>query len=271
MDHTAEPPGEGICVVVGATGAVGSAVVRRLTAAGRRVLAVARDGEALAALADSLAGSLTGSLSASPSPENRVTTGIADVADDASMEVLAAAVDEPVALVFFAVGLPVTGSLEVIDPSALARATNIKVGGMARVLRALDDRLVTGSRVVAVAGSLGLEPGPRDAAPGTVNAGLLNLMRQASQLLGPRGVVTTTLMLGPLDTPRLHAFAERRAQETGQAPEEVLQAYRDHTSSGHLPTPDEVAWLVETLLAPEARLLHGSAIQADGGVRRTIF
>ena len=61
----------------------------------------------------------------------------------------------------------------------------------------LRDLLGPGSRFMAVAGSLGFEPGPHDAAPGTANAALVNLMRQISRLLGPRGVVVHTIAPGP--------------------------------------------------------------------------
>lgn len=44
----------GICVIVGATGAMGASVARRLSAEGRRVLAIARNAEALDALASEL-------------------------------------------------------------------------------------------------------------------------------------------------------------------------------------------------------------------------
>lgn len=170
-----------------------------------------------------------------------------------------------------AAGLAVTGSVETIEPAALARACDVKVGGMTRLIRGVQDRLVPGSRLIAIAGSLGLEPGPRDAAPGTVNAALLNLMRQASQLYGPRGVVTTTLMLGPLDSPRLRAFSARRGAERGLPADAVFAEYTDATSLGRLPSADDVAWLVETLLEPQAWLLHGSAICADAGARHVML
>lgn len=220
------------------------------------MLAVARDEAALAGLAADHPG--------------RVRVCRADLGADESIATLRAAVDEPVTLALFAAGLAVTGSLDVIEPSALARACDVKVGGMTRLVRAVEPALRPGSRVVAVAGSLGLEPGPLDAGPGTVNAALLNLMRQLSALYGPRGVVTTTLMLGPLDTPRLRAVARRRAEESGGSEQEMLDAYRAATSLGRLPSPQDVAWLVDTLLAPEAWLLHGAAICADAGVRRVI-
>jgi NAD(P)-dependent dehydrogenase (short-subunit alcohol dehydrogenase family) len=96
-------------------------------------------------------------------------------------------------------------------------------------------------------------------------------MRQVSQLLGPRGVVVHTIAPGPLDTLRLHAIAKARAAESGQPAAEVLSHYRDVTSLGYLPTTDEVAWLIETLLAPEAAVLHGSVLSPDAGARHAVF
>lgn len=241
----------GLCVVVGATGALGEAVVRRLAPA-YSVLAVARSSDALARLQEEVPG---------------IAVCAADAGDDSFVETVRAAVDRPVRLAVFAAGLSVAGSIEVIEPSGLARAVDLKVGGTIRLLRAVQDRLADPSTLVAVAGSLGFEPGPMDAAPGAANAALANVMRQASQLYGPRGLVTHTIAPGPLDTPRLRAFAERRAAESGRTPDEVYADYVAKTSAGRLPTVEDVAWLVETLLDPHAAALHGSVLYPDGGVR----
>jgi NAD(P)-dependent dehydrogenase (short-subunit alcohol dehydrogenase family) len=256
-----EPPEGGLHVVVGATGALGRAVVARLVRRRGRVLAVARDKAALDVLAADTPGGL-------------VTPCAADLGSDDAIGILrhaVEAVDAPVALALFAAGLPVTGSAETIDPAALAHAAGLKAAGVVRMTRACRDRLVPGSRLVAVAGSLGFEPGPLDSAPGTANAALVNLMRQFSQLYGPRSVVVHTLAPGPLDTPRLRAFAEKRAAETGREPADVLADYVARTSLGYLPTADDVAWLVEMLLAPEAAALHGSVLFPDAGVRHAAF
>lgn len=245
-----------LAVVVGATGAVGGRVVSRLTGRGLRVVAVARSAEALAGLADR---------------DPLVKPCVADIGDDAAVEAIAAALDGPVRLALFSAGLAVTGSADTIRPSDLAVAASVKVAGVVRLLHAVRDRLTDGSRFVAIAGSLGFEPGPLDAAPGTANAALTNLMRQLSQLYGPRGVTVHTIAPGPLDTPRLRAFAATRAAESGREEAVVLAEYAAKTSLGRLPTADEVAWLVETLLAPEAAALHGSVLSPDGGAHRGIY
>lgn len=245
---------QGLCVVVGATGALGEAVVRRLAPA-HPVLAVARRQSAL----DELAAEVPG-----------LKTCAADAGGDAFIDKVRHVVDRPVRLALFAAGLSVTGSIESIEPSGLARAVDLKVGGTIRLLRAVQDRLADPATLVAVAGSLGFEPGPMDAAPGAANAALANVMRQASQLYGTRGLMTHTIAPGPLDTPRLRAFAERRAAESGSDANEVYADYRGRTSLGRLPTVEDVAWLVETLLDPHAASLHGSVLYPDGGVRRSI-
>ncbi|MFC9360372.1 SDR family NAD(P)-dependent oxidoreductase [Rhodococcus sp. NPDC057014] len=241
-----------LCVVVGATGAMGTEITLRLARRGLRVLAVARSTDDLEKLA---------------AADERIAPCTADIAHDDAIETISAQVDSPVRLALFAAGLPVRGSAETIPPGDLAVATNIKVGGLLRLLHAVRDQLVDGSRFVTIAGSLGLEPGPLDAAPGTANAAVFNLMRQLSALYGPKGVTTHTIAPGPVDTPRLRAFVETESAETGRDAEEIWERYRAKTTLGRLPTLGEIGWIVETLLAPEAAVLHGSVLNVDGGTR----
>ena len=244
-----------LCVVVGATGAMGSEITLRLARRGLRVLAVARSADELEKLAVC---------------DSRVVPCVADIADDAAIDAIAAQLDSPVRMVVFAAGLPVRGSADSIAPGDFAIGVNIKVGGLVRLLHAVRDRLVPGSRFVTIAGSLGLEPGPLDAAPGTVNAAVFNLMRQLSALYGPSGVTTHTIAPGPVDTPRLRAFVETEAAETGREPSEIWERYRAKTTLGRLPTLAEIGWVVELLLAPEADVLHGSVLNVDAGTRHGI-
>ncbi len=255
-DLTAFGPDGGLCVVVGATGSLGSAVTRRLVARGLPVLAVARGKEALDELA-------------ATSP--LVRPCVADIGDDACVPTIAGHLDAPVRLALMSAGLPVRGSADTIEPASLTAGFDIKVGGTLRLLHAVRDRMLPGSRFVAVAGTLGIEPRAHEAGPGAVNAAVLNLMRQVSLLYGPRGVTVHTLAPGPADTPRLHRIVTAVAAERGAPFEEVWAEYLAQNSLGRLPTVDEIAWAVTMLLDPEADILHGGVLHLDaGGLRGSL-
>lgn len=246
-------------VVVGATGSIGSIIASELTAAGLKVIAVARSADALAQAQER-------------NPELVVCQ--ADIGTNDSIETInsaVAALGEPVRMAVFAAGLPVRGSVETIDPDLLAVGANIKLGGVARLLHATRDHLVQGSRFVAFAGSLGIEPRAHEAGPGAINAGLFNLMRQISLLYGPKGVTVHTISSGPCDTPRLRNIVTNVAAEQGRSFEEVWAEYEAQTSLGRMPTPTEVAWGVTLLLDPRADVMHGGVMRLDAGGTKGIF
>lgn len=245
-----------VCVVVGATGAMGEVISTRLADAGYRVVAVARSRDQLDKLC---------------ATNSSIAGCVADIGSDDAIATVSAAIDAPVRMAVFAAGLPVRGSADTIEPSALATAANIKVAGPLRLLHAVRDRLSDDARFVVIAGSLGVEPGPLDAGPGTANAALLNLMRQIGALYGPKGVTTHAIAPGPIDTPRLRALVQTQADECGASYQEIWSRYVARTTLGRLPTLDEIGWLVTTLLAPQAAVLHGAVLAADGGTRRGIF
>ncbi len=247
-----------LVVVVGATGSIGSAVVRRLAGRGLRVLAVARKVDDLDALAAKVPG---------------VVACVADIGTEESTAAIAAAVAAvggPVRMAVFAAGLPVRGSVETIDPSMLARGADIKLGGLLRLVNGVREHLVRGSRIVTFGGSLGLEPRATEAGPGAINAGVFNLMRQLSLVYGPRGITTHTISPGPADTPRLRRIVEAVSAERGEPFETVWATYAAENSLGRLPTADEVAWGVTVLLDREADLMHGSVMYLDAGGHRGI-
>jgi NAD(P)-dependent dehydrogenase (short-subunit alcohol dehydrogenase family) len=248
----------GQAVVVGATGAVGGAILRRLRKEGLSVVAVARDAEAL----DQLAGADPG-----------VRACPADIGQDAARDRIAGAVADggPVRMVVQATGLPPTGPLERIEPDALGLVVALKLGGLLRLVRGVDGQLAPGSRIVAIGGHFGSEPSPRTCAAGVTNAALANLVRQLADAYGPRGVTAHLVAPGPLDTERLHRIATETAAAQGSTPEQVLAEYRAHSPLDRLTSTDEVAWAVGTLLAPEAAALHGATLALDSGARRGLF
>lgn len=244
---------EELAVVVGATGAFGQAIVERLCAAGVDVLAVARSAASLDGLASRYPG---------------VTACVADVARDEAIAQIAAAVDRPVRMIVHGPGVAVAGGVLEAPTGALVDAVNIKVGGLLRLVRAVDGHLARGSRLVAIGGHYGFEPTAYAAAPGVANAALANVVRQLSLAYGPRGVTAHLIAPGPADTERLQRVAADRAAQRGVDTAAVLVELCAESSLGALTTPSQVAWAVSLLLAPEADAMTGSTLMLDAGRRR---
>jgi len=133
MPTPVSPSGQ--AVVVGATGEVGAAIVVRLRKAGVPVVAVARDRDRLEQLS---------------ATDDGITACAADIGDDSSGEAIAAAVSGPVRMVVQSAAVPPAGPLATIAPDALGRSVSLKLGGLLRLIRAVEDRFVQGSRIVAI-------------------------------------------------------------------------------------------------------------------------
>ncbi|WP_312030161.1 SDR family oxidoreductase [Actinomycetospora sp. TBRC 11914] len=245
--------GSAAAVVVGASGALGSAIAARLVRAGLVVVGVARK---------------------APDPATGLVGCAADIGDDAAVDAIRAAVDDvglPVRMVVQAAGLPAAGPLPTIDPAALGAAVALKVGGMLRLVRAVSHRLGPGSRLVALGGHYGSEPSPHTCAAGVTNAALANLVRQLADHHGPSGVTAHLVAPGPADTDRLRRLSQARADDRGVDVEEILAERRAESPLGALVTAEQVAWAVATLLDDEADALTGSTLALDVGARRGLF
>ncbi len=245
-------PGE-LAFVVGGSGAIGTAIVGRLLDNGLGVVAVGRSAEAL----DRLAARFPA-----------VCPCIADIGDDGAIEVLRAAADRPVRMVVHSPGLDVAGGIDKAPTAAVVQAVNVKVGGMLRLLRGVEARLGRGGRLVAIGGHYGFEPTAYAATAGIANAALVNLMRQLSWAYGPRGITAHVVAPGPADTDRLRRVAATRAEQRGTTVEAVLDDMRAESAIHAFTTPEQVAWAVALLLAPEADAFAGSTLMLDAGRRK---
>mgnify|MGYP001821287751 CR=1 FL=1 len=256
---TSPDPPDGLAVVAGATGALGSAIVARLVARGLRVVAIARTADALDGLATDdrvipLAGDLT---------DDGLTTRLAQRLDE---------LDEPVRMLVQAAGLPGSGNVDTITAAEITAGLDAKIGGFVRLIRGAQHRFVDGSRIVVLGGHYGYEPSPAAPLAGMANAALGNFVRALSDRWGPDGVTVHMVAPGPVESPRMRAIAARTADRRGDGTtaEQVLDDYRDGSPLGRLTTIDEVAWAVGILLDPEASGLHGATLSLDLGRRRGI-
>ena len=249
---TAQNKKRELAVMVGATGALGTTVAHRLVDAGLHLLAIGRREDELKALA---------------ATSEHISYVIADIGDDSAIEIIKAKIDGTVRIVVHAAGVPVAGGVLEASPLALSQAINIKAGGMLRLHRATDKHLVRGSRLVAVGGHYGFEPTAYAATAGVANAGLTNLMRQFSWALGERGITAHLVAPGPADTERLRNVANARAAQRGVSVEEVFNELKQESAIHAFTTPQQVAWGICLLLAPEADAMAGSSLMLDSGRR----
>ncbi len=240
-------------VVVGATGAMGQVIASRLAAEGLKVVAVARSREAVASLVES-----------TPS----LTACACDIASDSAIDVIGAAVEGPVRMVVHGPGVATAGGVLTAPTAAVVDAVNIKVGGMLRLVRAVDRHLFRGSRLVAIGGHYGFEPSAYAATAGVCNAALANLMRQLSWAYGERGITSHLIAPGPADTDRLRRVAEARGARDGIGVEAVLAEMKQESAIGAFTSVEQIAWAVATLLAPEADALAGGTLFMDAGRRK---
>lgn len=252
----AEHIGRPCAVVVGASGLLGSAIVRRLRSADLDVVAVAREVTALRDLADA---------------DDGIIACPADIGSFSSEARIRAAVPGPVRMVVQAAGLPPAGPVDSVEPDSLGAGVTLKVGGLLRLVRSVDERLGPRSRVVALGGHYGSEPAPYASLAGITNAALANAVRQLAIAYGPRGVTVHLIAPGPVDSPRLHRLLTGQAERLGVTMQTLLDQRRAESPLGRLITPEEVAWAVGLLLDPEADVLHGSTLGLDMGARKGLF
>lgn len=243
-----------LAFIVGGGGSIGTVIVGKLLADGLEVVAIGRSQSSLDEL---------------QATHPAVRTLIADMSDDSAIEIISAvAKGRTVQTVVHAVGLPVTGGVADAEPGAIAEAVNIKCGGMVRLVRGVEAGLVRGSRLIAVGGHYGFEPNAYAMGPGVANAALPSLIRQLNLAYGEKGITAHLLAPGPADTARLHRVAENRGKKSGKTLEEVLEEMRNESAIKAFVKPEEVAWMVSTLQAPEADALCGSTVFMDGGRRK---
>lgn len=250
---TIEVERPGVAVVTGATGTLGRALVTALARRGHRVVAVSRSGAAVGA--------------------GEAAVVAADLSSDDAAHAIRAALpdDGPVVIAVHAVGLPAAPGVLDVEPALLGAAVDLKAGGLLRLLAAVTDRLGAGSRLVAVGGHLGIEPTEHTPLAGVANAALANLVRQLTAPLGRRGVSVHLVAPGPFDSPRVDAIVRAAAARDGSTEEQARARLLEHYPGGRLPSPDDIAAVVASLLEPHADVLHGSTLFLDGGVRRGIF
>jgi len=232
-------------LILGGAGAIGSAVARRLSAAGHHVVVAGRTAEPLEALATEIGGT-------------------AFPMDARDFDQVAAAVERAKEAGIFSGAMNAVGSIVLRPAAATSRETfdeviETNLTTAFALVRSAGSALARGDGgslvlMSSAAGSVGL---PNHEAIAAAKGGVEGLTRAAAASLARRGVRVNALAPGLVDTP----LAERITSN-----EKALEASRALHPLGRIGTPDEVASLATWLLTDEGSWMTGAVLPIDGGM-----
>jgi NAD(P)-dependent dehydrogenase (short-subunit alcohol dehydrogenase family) len=227
-------------LIFGASGGVGTALARRLTASGHPLHLAGRDEAKLADIAREL--------------DAPCTAGDVRLEDD--LRRVAAAAGPQLSGLVFAVGSIDLGSLKRLEPKIFADAFALNVTAAAMAVRHTQAALETGGGSVVLFSSVAASAGFRNhAVTGTVKAAVEGLTRSLAADLAPRirvNCVAPTLTRTPL-----------AASFTGTQP--LMESIARQHPLGRIAEAQDVAAVAAMLLSADGGFLTGQVIHVDGG------
>ena len=236
-----------VVVVTGGGKGIGKAVVERFAGAGDRVVAVGRDREALAATA-------------------AAETDVCDVTDEAAVAALferLGRVDVLVNNAGAATSAPL-GRTTLDDWRALL---DVNATGAFLCSRSVLGGMVERGegRIVTVASTAARAGIPYTAAYTASKHAAVGLMRAVAAEVAGTGVTANAVCPTYVRTEMTERSIARIVSVTDRSEEEAEAALIASSPLGRLLEPDEVAFAVAFLAAPEAGAINGQALVLDGG------
>lgn len=241
-----------VALVTGASRGIGAATARRLDAAGARVVLVARDRDALDAVAAGLGHEpvvVVGDLAAPDSP-SQVARAALEAAQHVDVLVNDAAV---------AVRLPLAETTaEVID-----RMMAVNVRAPLLLAAALVPSMAArgGGAIVNLSSVSGLRGAPHRVAYAATKGAVDAATRALAMELGASGIRVNSVAPGVVDTAM---WAENRAVPG------VVEGVEALTPLGRWATPEDVADVIVFLASDAARFVTGVTLCADGGMAQAV-
>lgn len=246
-------------LVTGASRGIGRAIALALATEGATVALVARDAEALAALAGELK-ELGQTAMALP----------CDVTDQAQVEAMAAQALRALGGIDIMVhNAGAAGSARIVDhdDALWHQMLAVNLTSVYYVSKACVPAMVAAQsgRIIAIASTAARIGAPYVAAYTAAKHGVLGLMRALAVELGPRGITVNTICPGYVDTPMTTRTIANVVARTGRTEAQAREALEATNPQHRLIDPDEVARLVVFLAQDGSAGISGQALNLDGG------
>ncbi len=235
-----------VSLIIGASGAVGTATARRLAAAGQRVHLAGRDPEALAPIASEV---------------GAAGVHTVDARDIAAVKAVVDAVADAEGRLDAATNL--AGSI-LLKPAHLTTpeewdetlATNLT--SAFALLRAAAPRMRETGGAIVLAASAAAQTGlANHEAIAAAKGGIIAMVRSAAATYGANGVRVNAVAPGLVRARMTARLVDNEAQ---------AEASRRMHALGRLGEPDDVASLVAWLMDPGTTWVTGQTIGVDGGL-----
>jgi 3-oxoacyl-[acyl-carrier protein] reductase len=227
---------EQVLVVTGPTGAMGEAVVHRLTGSGHRLFLAARNEQRLAELTDAYGA------------EDRVATLVVDTTEPwGARRAVSAAIDQfgrEDGLVHLVGGFHV-GPVALTDLDAYQRLFRANVLSAVTATQAVLPHLGEGGHLVYLSSVLAMEPFPGLGAYAASKAALQAWVKSLAHEVKHRGVHANVVVMTMADTP-------------------AARAQRPHVDFEHATKPTAVADVIDFVVSPAADGLYGAVLPVLG-------
>jgi NAD(P)-dependent dehydrogenase (short-subunit alcohol dehydrogenase family) len=243
-----------VAIVTGASRGIGVAIARRLAREGLKVALVARTGAAIESLARELGGIA-------------VTADVtAKGASEAILQEVESRLGQPSVLVPNA-GIEASHKLAATSDEAWDAVMATNATAVFRLCRAAIPGMVGRGygRVVVVASTAALVGYAYTAAYCASKHAVVGLVKAIAMEIATSDVTINAVCPGFVDTPMTDRSVARIVDKTGRDATAAKEALANTSPQHRLFAPEEIAHLVASLLAPEARGIHGQAIAISGG------
>jgi 3-oxoacyl-[acyl-carrier protein] reductase len=244
-------------VVCGASRGIGRAIARVLAGMGAELVLVARDAEALAAVADQL-----------PGGQDRHHCSPMDFSDSGTVAATFAALaaEGPVHVLVNNTGGPAAGPVHEAQPGAFSDAFRQHLITAQLASQALVPGMKKAGygRIVNIISTSVKEPIPGLGVSNVIRAAVASWAKTLSRELAPHGITVNNVLPGFTSTERLDYLFRQRAEASGSSPADMERAALAQVPAGRFARPEEIAWAVGFLASPQAAYISGINLPVDG-------